>query len=54
MGAVLPDCRALLTVSGLTVWFIGALRSGMDAGIAENRLQTGGIYAWVRNHMYSG
>jgi len=26
----------------------------MDASIAENRLQTGGIYAWVRNPMYSG
>ena len=32
----------------------GALRSDMDASIAENRLQTGGIYAWVRNPMYSG
>ena len=48
-------CRiagALLIVSGLAVWFIGALRSDMDASIAENRLQTGGIYAWVRNPMY--
>ena len=50
-------CRiagVLLIVSGLAVWFIGALRSDMDASIAENRLQTGGIYAWVRNPMYSG
>ncbi len=50
-------CRitgALLIVSGQAVWFIGALRSDMDASIAENRLQTGGIYAWVRNPMYSG
>ncbi len=50
-------CRiagALLIVLGLAVWFIGALRSDMDASIAENRLQTGGIYAWVRNPMYSG
>ena len=50
-------CRitgALLIVSGLAVWFIGALRSDMDASIAENRLQTSGIYAWVRNPMYSG
>ena len=44
----------LLIVLGLTVWFIGALRSDMDASISENRLQTGGIYAWVRNPMYSG
>ena len=45
---------ALLIASGLAVWFIGALRSDMDASISENRLQTGGIYAWVRNPMYSG
>ena len=32
----------------------GALRSDMDASIAENRLVTYGIYAWVRNPMYSG
>ena len=44
----------LLIVLGLIVWFIGALRSDMDASIAENRLQTSGIYAWVRNPMYSG
>ena len=52
-----PLCRiagALLIVLGLAIWFIGALRSDMDASIAENRLQTGGIYAWVRNPMYSG
>ena len=45
---------ALLVVSGLAVWFIGALRSDMDASISENRLVTCGIYAWVRNPMYSG
>lgn len=45
---------ALLIVLGLTVWFIGAVRSDMDASIAENRLKTDGIYAWVRNPMYSG
>ena len=50
-------CRlagVLLIVPGLTVWFIGALRFDMDASIPENRLQTSGIYAWVRNPMYSG
>jgi len=50
-------CRmtgALLIVLGLAVWFIGALRSDMDASIAENQLVTCGIYAWVRNPMYSG
>jgi len=50
-------CRiagVLLIVLGLTVWFIGALRSDMDASIAENRLVIYGIYSWVRNPMYSG
>ncbi|MCR5651039.1 MAG: isoprenylcysteine carboxylmethyltransferase family protein [Lachnospiraceae bacterium] len=45
---------AVLIVFGIAVWFIGALRSDMDESITENRLQTKGIYAWVRNPMYSG
>ena len=44
----------LLTAAGIAVWYIGALRSDMDESITENRLQTKGIYAWVRNPMYSG
>ena len=43
-----------LIVFGAIVWFIGAMRSGMDENIAENKLKTDGIYAWVRNPMYSG
>lgn len=43
-----------LILSGIAVWYIGALRSNMDESIADNKLQTGGIYAWVRNPMYSG
>ncbi len=43
-----------LIAFGAIVWFIGALRSGMDENIAENKLKTDGIYAWVRNPMYSG
>ena len=39
---------------GAVIWFIGALRSDMDNNIADNRLKTDGIYAWVRNPMYSG
>lgn len=41
-------------VIGIVVWFIGALRSGMDKNISENKLKTDGIYSWVRNPMYSG
>ncbi|SFW27814.1 methyltransferase family protein [Ruminococcus flavefaciens] len=43
-----------LIIAGLIVWFIGAVRSGMDDNIKENCLKTNGIYAWVRNPMYSG
>ncbi len=39
---------------GSSVWYIGALRSDMDESITENKLQTKGIYSWVRNPMYSG
>ena len=45
---------AFLIIFGFVVWFIGSLRSDMDASITENRLQTKGIYSWVRNPMYSG
>jgi len=44
----------LLIVLGIAVWFIGAVKSDMDEAITENKLQTKGIYAWVRNPMYSG
>lgn len=43
-----------LIVLGIAVWFIGAVKSDMDESITENKLQTKGIYAWVRNPMYSG
>jgi len=45
---------AVLILLGAFIWFMGALRSGMDKNISENRLKTDGIYAWVRNPMYSG
>ena len=44
----------LLIVAGIAVWYIGAMRSDMDNSITENKLQTKGIYSWVRNPMYSG
>ena len=44
----------LLIGLGVAVWYIGALRSGMDEHIAENKLKTDGLYAWVRNPMSSG
>ena len=45
---------AVLIALGIAVWYIGALRSDMDESITDNKLQTKGIYAWVRNPMYSG
>lgn len=44
----------LFIVLGISVWFIGAMHSDMDQSITENKLQTSGIYSWVRNPMYSG
>ncbi|MBO6207922.1 MAG: isoprenylcysteine carboxylmethyltransferase family protein [Lachnospiraceae bacterium] len=44
----------LLMILGGILWYKGALGSDMDASISENRLQTKGIYSWVRNPMYSG
>ena len=41
-------------ILGAVIWYIGALRSGMDESITENKLKTTGIYSWVRNPMYSG
>ena len=45
---------ALLIILGIFIWFIGAVRSDMDNHIESNKLKTNGIYAWVRNPMYSG
>lgn len=41
-------------ILGTVIWFTGALNSGMDDNIADNKLKTDGIYAWVRNPMYTG
>ncbi len=44
----------VLIVTGALIWYIGAMRSGMDENITENKLKTDGIYSCVRNPMYSG
>ena len=44
----------ILIATGVAVWYIGGMRSDMDDSITENKLQTTGIYSWVRNPMYSG
>ncbi|MCR4767193.1 MAG: isoprenylcysteine carboxylmethyltransferase family protein [Saccharofermentans sp.] len=45
---------AILILSGAFIWYKGALGSNMDEHIENNKLKTDGIYAWVRNPMYSG
>ena len=44
----------IMITLGIIIWFIAAMRSGMDENITENKLKTDGIYAWVRNPMYTG
>ena len=44
----------LCILFGIIVWFIGKVKSDMDNHIADNKLKTDGIYARVRNPMYSG
>jgi len=44
----------LFLLSGLLVWFFGAVKSDMDQYITTNRLKTDGIFAYTRNPMYAG
>lgn len=44
----------VLTIAGIAIWYIGSILSGMDDNIRDNKLKTDGIYAWVRNPMYTG
>jgi len=45
---------ALFIAIGIYIWMNGAVRSDIDADIADNKLKTDGIFACVRNPMYSG
>lgn len=51
---ILRIIGAVLIILGFVIWFMGAVKSGVDENITENRLKTDGIYAWVRNPMYTG
>ena len=56
-GAWIPVFRiagGIIIALGIGIWYIGAMRSGMDENITENKLKTDGIYSWVRNPMYTG
>ena len=53
-AVVLHVVGGILIAVGLVIWYIGAARSDMDDHIADNKLKTDGIYAWLRNPMYTG
>ncbi|OUM58024.1 hypothetical protein PIROE2DRAFT_16819 [Piromyces sp. E2] len=44
----------ILIIIGIFVWALAIIVSKIDKGIKENKLVTTGIYAWVRNPIYSG
>ncbi len=35
----------VIIVLGICIWYIGAMRSGMDENITENKLKTDGVYS---------
>ena len=43
----------LLMMLGVFMWIQAVIVAKVDDGIKENRLVTTGIYAWVRNPIYS-
>ncbi len=45
---------SVFITAGFVIWLIGALKSGMDDSIADNRLKTDCIYSAMRNPMYTG
>lgn len=43
----------IIIIISVTGWVIGAFKSNLDNSIKENHLITDGIYAYMRNPMYS-
>ena len=54
-GAVAALCviGIVLIALGLYLWYAAVFRAKVDAGIRENQLVTTGVYAWVRNPIYT-
>jgi len=44
---------ALLILGGISIWVKAVLKGKVDQYIKKNQLMTIGIYAWVRNPIYS-
>lgn len=43
----------LLAIAGIIFWLCAIFHSKIDAGILNNKLVTNGVYAYVRNPIYS-
>lgn len=43
----------LLIAAGIVLWLLAIFGAKIDAGIVNNRLVTGGVYALVRNPIYA-
>lgn len=54
-GFLVPanSLAALLIVFGITLWIKAVIQSKIDNNILKNHLVTTGVYAWVRNPIYS-
>lgn len=44
----------LVALLGFFIWGYAFFRSRIDDGILHNHLVTDGIYAWMRNPLYTG
>lgn len=60
-SGLIPELRIPLLIIGIVVALLGVfiwgdalLRSKIDDGILHNHLVTDGIYAWMRNPLYTG
>lgn len=43
----------IFIVLGVFIWILAVIVSKIDANIVKNQLVTSGVYAWVRNPIYS-
>lgn len=50
---ILLTAGILLVAAGAALWFSAVFRAKIDDGITNNRLVTSGVYALVRNPIYS-
>lgn len=50
---ILRTIGTIFVTGGLYLWYAANFRAKIDAGIRDNRLVTTGVYAWVRNPIYS-